>query len=477
MQDIRIKLQPKQREGMKLIRDYPVFFYGGAKGGGKSYFTRAWLVRMALKYPGSRSLLIRKTFPELNENHIQKFWVEYPGLRQYYNKQEKTIYIPITNLETGVTITSSIRFSYLANEEDVYNYQGLEYDFIAIDEITQHDEQTFKILRTSNRTTNPMIKPRMLLTGNPGGKGHHWVKRIFIDKEYLPEENEHPEDFGFLQAFVWDNPILLDNDPQYLRTLQGLPEHLRRAYLEGDWDVIAGQFFSEWRRPKHIPTPFPLLETWEKMLFIDYGRTNPFACYWIAIDYEGTVIVYRELYQKGVDARPNALEIIKQSLKDPVNPETGTRYSTVIIDRQVKQKHGHLNSAGEPMTIKDIIENTPGWKATMPNLTTGGGDRVGRFAIMHEYLRWDDQHPPKLVFFPWCKNAIRTIPTLQIDKNRIEDLDTDSEDHAADALSMGLAHLHERKTKTPLTPTERRLKELRESMTPQYNPNEFYRLA
>src|SRR3990167_1368528 len=172
------------------------------------------------------------------------FFTEYPATAQWFHRGEKAIFWP------NGSITE---FSYLSNTDDVYTYQGREYEDISIDEITQHEEEVFKILRSSNRTTNPDIKPSMLLTGNPGGIGHAWARRIFVDRDFKPEEN--PKDFDFVQAKVWDNKALMDADPEYVKRLEDLPEDKRRAYLEGDWDVFAGQVFSEFRREKHVISP------------------------------------------------------------------------------------------------------------------------------------------------------------------------------------------------------------------------------
>lgn len=297
---LKLSLQNKQRQALELLEKYPVLFYGGAKGGGKSYLARVWQLDRRLTYPATHGLIIRKTYPQLFENHVLKFFEEYPFMRSLYNKAEKIFYFP-----NGSTLT----MSYLQTADDVYNFFGREYEDIAIDEAQDHKEIVFKILRGSNRTINPNIRPRILLTGNPGGIGHGWLKRIFVDGNF--KEEEDPKDFAFLQAKVHDNPKLLEADPDYLARLKGLPEDKRRAYLDGDWDVFAGQVFTEFRRELHIIKPFLPKREFPHFLWIDWGYSGKetdegaFACYASALikakhmgETFNRVITYKEWYGK-----------------------------------------------------------------------------------------------------------------------------------------------------------------------------------
>lgn len=282
MPTLKVSLQPKQATALKASMNTPVFFYGGAKGGGKSHLIRAREVIRRNKYPGTKGLIIRRTHPELRSNHILKFFTEYPETKQWYSKTDKSIYWP------NGSITE---FSHLHYTDDVYSYQGREYDDIDIDEVTQHEEEVFKILRSSNRRSNPsqrsFITPTIFLTGNPGGPGHAWVKRLFIDKKYAP--NENPSDYGFVQAFVTDNPVLLEADPFYLDRLKALPEHLRRAYLEGDWNVHAGMAFSELSHHVHLVEPFELPAETVYFAGYDHGFNHPYSFTLLAVVPDGLV--------------------------------------------------------------------------------------------------------------------------------------------------------------------------------------------
>lgn len=443
---IEITLQPKQKEGRKLLDEHPVLLYGGAKGGGKSRFTRDWMLERRLKYPGTHGLIIRKTYPELFNNHIRKLFQERPYLRQFYHKGEKVLYLP-----NGSTIT----FGHLQHPDSISQYQGVEYEDIAVDEITHHPEDTFKELRSSNRTIHPTISPKMLLTGNPGGVGHQWVKRIFIDKEFLP--NENPDDYAFLQAKVYDN-YFFANDVEYLSKLQALPEKLRKAYLEGDWDIFEGQFFSEWRQGIHTVDFISPIPEYRKYITFDYGRTNPFALYWAYVDYDSHVWIYREYYATGKDARENAMEVLKRCALDPVNPTTGNKYESIIAPPDV------FAHQGNDMTIAELIENT-GLGPLVPSGGQTKGSRKAKWALMHEYLRWDDYNAPRLKFYkPLNPNAIRTIPSLIHDEKNVEDLDTTGEDHSADAIAQLLTFLHEEKTPEPKSNVEIQMEKFRKRM-------------
>lgn len=278
--ELRIKLQPKQKEAFRLSLVTPVTFYGGAKGGGKSYLIRAKEVYLRFRYPGSKGLIVRKTYPELRSNHILKFFEEYPLTRKWFNKTDKTIYWP-----NG----STTEFSYLQTEDDVYTYQGREYENISIDESTQHTWASIQILRSSLRTTRTDMVPTMLLTGNPGGVSHMEHKRIFVDKRF--KDSEAPDDFKFIQAFVSDNAALSSADPAYIKRLEDLPEHLKKAYLDGDWNIFAGQAFSELSPHVHLIDPFELPPSTRWIAGFDPGYNHPFSFVLAGVVPDGQVYV------------------------------------------------------------------------------------------------------------------------------------------------------------------------------------------
>ena len=212
------KPNPKQREFFSSRAKYTA--YGGARGGGKSWALRRKLIGLCLNYAGIRCLLIRRTLGEIKSNHLIPMLKEYGDILSY-SEAEKTI-----SFQNG----SKIFFGYCSCDRDVLRYQGQEYDIIAIDEATQLSEYQFSIFKASLRGVNTFPK-RIYLTCNPGGIGHSWVKRLFIDRDF--RENEDPMEYRFIPALVYDNEALLKSDPSYIEQLKALPQRLRDAWLNG----------------------------------------------------------------------------------------------------------------------------------------------------------------------------------------------------------------------------------------------------
>ena len=413
---LNITLQPKQRIALELSNQTPVLFYGGAKGGGKSYLVRAREVLRRLKYPNTKGLIVRKTFPELLSNHIEMFFKEYPETRQWYNKSEKMIRWP-----NG----SSTSFSYLGTTDDVYTYQGREYEDISIDEITQHQENVFKILRSSCRTTNPNIKPRMLLTGNPGGVGHQWVKRIFIDRNF--DENENPTDFAFVPAKITDNAALMENDPDYILRLNDLPEHLRKAYRDGDWDIVSGQVFTDWRRDTHVINEFAIPPEWNRWISMDWGVNAPFCVLWFVEGYDKRVLCIRELYMNGTE--------FEKIMGVGLTPKKLAKTINLINSKMGWENYEYMMADpscwNHPEGGESIAE-------TMMNeglkMVPADNERLQGLARVREYLSIAPDGKPYLQFFKSCVKSISTIPALSYDERKLEDVDTSLEDHAYDCV-------------------------------------------
>ena len=219
---------PKQRQA--LLEKHRYVGYGGARGGGKSWFVRWKAVLLCLRYGGIKVLITRRTYRELYNNHIAPLLLMLSGAANY-NKGDKIFYFP-----NGSTIT----FGYCDGDEDLGQYQGAEYDVWFADEAGQFQENWLVQIDACVRGTNDFPK-RTYYTLNPGGPSHGYFKRLFIDRRF--EEQEHPEDYAFIQALCTDNAALMKSQPQYLRSLEKLPPKLRRAWLDGDWDVYEGQFF------------------------------------------------------------------------------------------------------------------------------------------------------------------------------------------------------------------------------------------
>lgn len=388
-------IQEKQLEALRLSLSTPVLFFGGAKGGGKSWLVRCREISRRLKYPGTQGLIVRRTYPELRANHIVKMFQEYPVLNDWYNKAEKIIYYP-----NG----STTEFSYLKNTDDVYTYQGREYQDITVDEITQHEEEVFKTLRSSLRTSTAGIKPTVFLTGNPGGIGHGWIKRIFVDRNF--REGENPADFAFVQAFVTDNKALMDADPEYVKRLEDLPEHLRKAYLEGDWNIFAGQMFTMLTPSKHIIDPIKLPTGTQYFAGYDYGYNHPFAFVLCALTPAGEYFVVSHIRERFVEVADQAGLMLKML--------EGRNRVIVYAGHDIFNKE-----SGK--TIEDQLLDA-GFARSGHSIVRAAIDHVNGVAELRKVFSLKPDGVPHLRFFRNAQPVYDCIAEQQIDPNKPEDV-------------------------------------------------------
>ena len=207
---------PRQREFLACWKKYIAF--GGARGGGKSWAVRCKAKLLALRYPGIRLLLVRRSLPELESNHLTFLRQELAEVAEYRAGEHRFVF------GNG----STLQFGYCGRDADLDRYQGAEYDVIFLDEATQLKEQWMRQIAACLRGVNDFPK-RIYYTCNPGGPGHGYIKRLFIDRRYEPGED--PEDYAFIPARVTDNAVLLERQPEYIRQLEALPPKLRRAWL------------------------------------------------------------------------------------------------------------------------------------------------------------------------------------------------------------------------------------------------------
>lgn len=427
MQARTVRFQPKQMEAYRYVTQgvSPYLFYGGAKGGGKSHLIRGKEYIRRMKYAGTSGLIIRKTYKELYRNHIRKFWTEYPETLDWYRASEKAILYP------NGSITE---FGYLKSPDDVYNYQGIEYDDITMDEATQHPENVFKVIKTSLRQSpeirrrHPDFRPSFLQTGNPGGIGHGWVKRMFIDRDFNPEED--PRKYGFIQAKIWDNPLFIQANPDYLQNLMDLPEELRKAYLDGDWEIFAGQYFKKLRRRKHLVDPFAIPDDWMHFRSMDWGYDHPTACIWWAVDFEGNVYIYRYYKKSGVVASATARNIVSMT------PKVEDIVTTVAgHDTWARIKTEEMRTA---KTMADVMANNGLF------LTRANNDRVNGWNYLRELLEWDEvsDGKPKLRIFRSCEEVFKDLNRLVHDEVNTEDVKKMAGDDIGDATRYGGMHIY-----------------------------------
>lgn len=404
--------QPKQDEFLTAGERFVA--YGGSRGGGKSWALRFKLKALCLLNPGIKCLIVRRTYAELYKNHIEILLGELPECAASYRDKNKVFCF---------CNGSILQMGYCDSERDVLQYQGQEYDIIAIDEATQLTEYQFQCLKACLRGANSFPK-RMYLTCNPGGVGHAWVKRLFIDREYRNGENA--DDYRFIGAKVYDNSALMKKDPEYVKSLESLPEDMRRAWLEGEWDVFDGQFFREFNRDVHVCEPFEIPDEWYRYRSFDYGL-DMLACLWTAVDSEGNCYVYREYCEPGLIVSEAAEKIVSMTQDTEKIRET---YAPP--DMWSRQK-----DSGKSM-FEVFCENGL-------DIVKASNDRIQGWAQVKELMRLRDvkdpisgeiKKKPKLFVFSTCRELVRNIPLLQYDSRNLNDAATEPHGitHNTDAL-------------------------------------------
>ena len=384
--------------------------YGGAAGGGKSYAMLIDPLRFAHR-AAHRALILRRSMPELRElidKSRELYPKAFPGCK--YKEVEK-----LWNFPSG----AKVEFGFLERDADVYRYQGQAYSWIGFDEITHlPTEFAWNYLGSRLRTTDPEIEPYMRCTANPGGAGANWVKKRYIDPA-VPRDSFRGADGltrKFIPARLQDNPYLAE-DGRYEQMLEALPPTQRQQLLDGNWDVAEGAAFVEFNPFDHVITPFEIPLGWERIKGIDYGYASESACVWGAVDpNDGTLIIYRELYRKGLLGTDLASMLTEMEYEDPFSVpgvldtacwnRTGTTGPTV---GETLLRAGHKLRRADKNRIQGKIQ-------------------------IHEYLKVQNNGRPRLQIFNTCPNLIRELQSIPLSKTKPEDVDTNASDHAYDAL-------------------------------------------
>lgn len=409
--------------------------YGGAAGGGKSYAMVADPVRY-LNNPLSRKLVVRRSTEELREliSVSKQLYPEaMPGIK--FMERDKTWISPC-----GATLW----MSYLDRDEDVMRYQGQAFNWIGFDELTQWSTPyAWNYMRSRLRTTTASGLPLyMRATTNPGGPGHTWVRKMFIDPAPANKSFWATDELGntitwpkghsrageplfkrkFIPATLFNNPYLAD-DGLYEANLLSLPEHQRRQLLEGDWSVAEGAAFTEFNPRIHTIDPFNIPYGWTRFRAADYGYGSYSGVVWFAVSPSEQLIVYRELYTTKVTATDLADMILEAERDDKI------RYG--VLDSSLWHKRGDTGpSLAEQMILKGCH-----WRPA----DRSRGSRVAGKNEIHRRLKVDEfTGEPGLVFFNTCRHIIQQLPALPLDKSNPEDIDTKSEDHLYDALRYGV---------------------------------------
>ena len=394
---------PKQAEFFASKAKFTA--YGGARGGGKSWALRRKLVAICLRYAGATCLLVRRSYAELKSNHLAAFLNEYGSFLEY-REAEKTIFFP-----NG----SRIVFGFCASDRDILRYQGQEYDVIAIDEATQLSEERFQIFKACLRGVNPCPK-RMYLTCNPGGIGHAWVKRLFVDREY--REGENPRDYAFIRALVSDNAYLLERDPEYKKQLEGLPTKLREAWLHGRWDVFEGQFFPEFDVSRHVCEASELPRMNRYFLAFDYGF-DMLAALLVGIRGED-VYILREFCESGLTLGEAASRLSKEF--------SPYRLMYAVASPDLWNRRQDSGRSG-----MEIMQACVG----MPPMIAADNRRIPGWRLVREYLGGEK---PRLHILSGCSELIRSMSALLCDRVRNEDASSEPHavTHAPEALRYAL---------------------------------------
>jgi hypothetical protein len=404
--------------------EFEVMFSGG-RAPGKSDA----LMMDPLRYCNNRAfrgLVIRKAMNDLRDliRRAKELYPQaYPGTK--WKEQEKLFVFP-----SGATI----EFGYCDHEDDVARYQGQEYTWLGIDELTQiPSEETYTKLVASVRKSGDGLKNYVRSTTNPNGPGKNWVKKRFVDKGSANTTITIVTDVKgvgtikttrkWIHGTVFDNPKYVKENPQYIAMLQNIDnEVLRKQWLEGDWDSADGLAFDEFSRKTHVIKPFDIPSSWYRFRACDWGYKTKAVCLWFAVDYDGQIYVYRELVTTGVLAKDFGAKIRN------IEEGTGEKVRYGILDVSAWSQRG---------------EDAPPPAEDMGNLTWRPSDRSKHSRVtgkqqVHKYLQADEDGTPGVLIFDTCTDLIACLSSIPMDKNNNEDVDTKGDDHSYDALRYGL---------------------------------------
>lgn len=419
--------------------------YGGAAGGGKTAFLIAEFLSILMRYPGATAIIFRRTYDQLIElgGIAHTLSERIPPSLGTYNKTER-----IWTFANG----SMLRLSYLATDADCTKYQGGQYIAIGFDQVEQMTEYQYTYMLHRLRTKEPKLmqilqndgyKYKAICTANPAGVGHAWVKRRWITPHpkgkvvFRPEPTpEQPKSLTrcFIPARVFDNAVNLD--PSYIEKLEQLPEDLRRAMLYGDWDVYTGQKFKEFRTDIHVRSirdyPLNYLTPQRRAIGIDYGMEAPFCALWGAKLPDGLIVVYRELYRNNLTPEEQAKLILNS--ETPAE-RMGNRTMPAYLDPSCWARSPYDKTEPDPETgVPTPGSIAGGYYRAGLSVNRAWNHRLPGVARVHDKLRLRDDGQPRLIILDNCVNLIRTLPDLTSDDKNPEDVDTDCEDHAYDAL-------------------------------------------
>ena len=428
--------------------------FGGSRGGSKSHGARAIALLFGLKHAGVPILIFRRTFDELWANHIQPLFKQYSFMRDWYNTQHKELTLP-----NG----SRIRFGYAEHPGDIDQFQGQEFALIIPDEATKLTEEEHNKLEMCNRCTIPGVTPKMVDTMNPGGPGHMFIKRRYLDRKF--HEREKPENYVFIQAYGWDNiewvrgelerEGLTEQDyyfrfteeqrfqyfirnSAYGRTLDAMPGKLRVGHLMGRWDVFAGQYFDIWEPQKMTRRVEQMgLKDWfPRWISVDWGFEHNSAAHWHAAG-NGKTWTYREFMTNHTAPRDLALEIVNRCKSGANGTEKREAIDAIYLSPDAFAKRTSEDTVAHQMS-KVFREHG------LPEVSPADNDRIGGWQLMYQMLAdgtW--------VIGDNCHALIENLPALTRDEEKVEDCEKTLNDDAPDSVRYGLKS-RQRPTSPPL---------------------------
>lgn len=377
--------------------------------------------------PNYRAIIFRRTYPRLGEI-IDRSFKYFKHLDAKYSDKDISLKIPAWTFPSG----AKYAFGHCQNEPDKYNYQGKEFHYLGFDQIEEFTESMYLFLMAQNRTSDKQIKCYVRCTANPGGVGHAWVKKRWIEtcKPNIVSWFKRVEDEdievdkldrlaisrSFVPASVYDNPSIIQNDPNYVKRLEQLPEADKQALLYGNWEVFKGQFFKMWRKMHHVREQ-EVSPSYIKFLSLDYGYGAPASVGWWQVDYDGNIHRYREFYSEGYTYQALAEKI--KSLTPPTE-----KLDYCVADPAIWGDRAHHKDVREGESGAETMQKV--W-SNFTSLTKADNDRVVGWGRMRILLEQN-----KISCAPCCRDSIRTIPTLIHDDTKVEDINSEGEDHAAD---------------------------------------------
>lgn len=450
-----LDLHPKQLEAFNSAATE--ILYGGAAGGGKSHLMRVAAIIWCAAIPGLQVYLFRRIRDDLVKNHM-----EGPsGFRALLAGWEQCGFVTIVEDEIRFWNGAKIYLCHCKDEKDRFKYQGAEIHVLLIDELTHFTDKIYRFLRNRVRMVGITLPeqykdkfPRIICGANPGGIGHQFVKMTFIDGAQPMNVHRAVESEGgmlrqYIPARLEDNPSMAANDPGYEQRLMGLgSEALVRAMRYGDWDIIDGAFFDNFRKDRHVIKPFIIPKDWMRFRAGDWGSAKPFAFGWFAVATDdlvlpsgaviprGALVMYREWYGVSVDKDRRFV------------PDKGVKMTAQEVGKGVKERdaedaiaYGVLDPAafsedGGP-SIAERMADVGAYFDRADNARVSQRGAMGGWDQVRGRLHGNDDGQAMLFFFDTCFHTVRTLPALQHDETRPEDLDTTAEDHAADMVRYG----------------------------------------